>query len=170
MYSSGTTNPMMRRTRPGILLGFKVACAGGLAFWTPDTVIHAIYRDSFDSVGVLIITVVMPLTLLASLFVCARRFRMTAGAAAIRMLAGVWLPGGAFMALGASFSGGGFFSFDGFRVGLGLIAMSLLPPVTFMMAAYDGSLGALLLVTLILLCVRAVGLVRSLQSKVAKTR
>jgi hypothetical protein len=141
-------------------LGFKVACVGGLAFWIPDTVVHAIYRYSFDRMGVLLVTVAAPLTLLVSLLGCARAFRVTAGVVAIRALAGVWLLGGVFMTVASSFSGGGFLSPDGFPGGLKLILMSLLPPVTFMMATYDGSLGALLLVSLILLSLWVVGLVR----------
>ena len=160
----------MRGTKPGILLGIKVACFGGLAFWIPDTITHAIYRYSFAPLGTLIVTVAMPLTLSAALLSCARAFHMTVGGTAIRMLAGVWLLGGAFMVIGFSFSGGGFLGPDGFLGGLKLIAISLLPLFTFMMATYDGSLGALLVVSLILLSVWIVGLARNLRSKVAEKR
>jgi hypothetical protein len=72
------------------------------------------------------------------------------------MLLGVWLTGGLFMTL-ATASGSGFVGVDG--VGrLLIIVSSLIPVVTFILAAYDGSLFALLAVTLgalLLLGVRA---------------
>jgi hypothetical protein len=63
------------------------------------------------------------------------------------MLAGVWLLGGLFMASGASFSGGGFMMAGGVRAAGGVLLLSLFPMYTFIMATYDGSLAALLLVS-----------------------
>jgi hypothetical protein len=54
------------------------------------------------------------------------------------------------MSVGATFSGGGFAGPECLRAALFAIATSLLPPYTFMMATYDGSLGALLLASLVL--------------------
>lgn len=42
--------------------------------------------------------------------------------------------------------------------GIRLVALALFPPVTFMMATYDGSLGALVIVTLALLVTWILGL------------
>ncbi len=63
------------------------------------------------------------------------------------MLLGVWLLGGFFMTVGASFSGGGFAGANGSRGAVTLILTSVVPIVTFMMSAYDGSLFALLIVS-----------------------
>ena len=66
------------------------------------------------------------------------------------MLFGIWLLGGLAMMIGATFSGGGFAGPDGLRGALFVVATSLLPVYTFVMATYDGSVGALLAVSLVL--------------------
>ena len=81
----------------------------------------------------LIITIATPLILLAAVLGCARGFHMTASATKIRMLAGVWLLGGAFMLIGASFAGGRFSGADGFRSALIFLAMSWPPMYTYIM-------------------------------------
>lgn len=131
----------------------RLGCIGALAFWGPDTVIHGIRRYSFDSRDVWTVTAVMPLTLLLSLLVCSKLSHLRAGTIAIRMLAGIWLLGGVFMMVSATFGGGGFAGSDGMLRGLMVIGISLLPIFTCVCAAYDGSLGALLIVSLVLFVV-----------------
>src|SRR6266566_5786345 len=63
------------------------------------------------------------------------------------MLLGVWVTGGLFMMLAATASGGGFANPEGIRGSLWIIALSIIPLVTYMLATYDGSLFALLAVT-----------------------
>ena len=48
------------------------------------------------------------------------------------------------MAVGTSFQGGGFLGRDGFRSGIELALLAILPVYTYVIATYDGSLGALL--------------------------
>ncbi len=126
-----------------------LALLGGLAFWLPDVTVHISEGRNFDSPQVRLITILMPSTLLAAYFagrrVATRRNFKWPGAA---MLVGVWLTGGPFMTLAATASGGGFAGTGGIRGGMLVFAMSLLPPYTFIMATYDGSLGALLIVTI----------------------
>jgi hypothetical protein len=55
----------------------------------------------------------------------------------------VWLFGSFAMLINASFSGLGFNG--SVEDGVIVTAMGILPPITFMMSAYDGTLGALLL-------------------------
>ena len=137
----------------------EVALLGALAFWAPDVFIHAIRRYAFSGLDVLIVTVLSPLTLFFVLFRSLTLFQLQAGRSAIRMLIGIWVLGGLFMMIGASFSGGGFAG-PGIRETLSLILMSLLPIYTFMMATYDGSLGALILTSLALLFMWLIGLRR----------
>ena len=126
-----------------------LAGLGGLSFWLPDVTVHISQGRNFDSLHVRLITVLMPSMLLAAYLagrrVATRRNFKWPGAA---MLVGVWFSGGLFMTLAATASGGGLAGTDGIRGGMLVFAMSLLPPYTFIMATYDGSLGALLIVTI----------------------
>jgi Cu/Ag efflux pump CusA len=63
------------------------------------------------------------------------------------MLVGVWLTGGLFTTLAATASGGGFVG-TGILGSLLIVMLSVIPIVTYILAAYDGSLFALLAVTL----------------------
>jgi len=112
---------------------------------------HALHRQSFNSFDVRVISIAMPLTLLVACVCSIKYVHTNVRAAALAMLAGVWLLGGLCMTIGASFSGGGFVGPGGLRGAFFVIAMSLLPIYTFIMSTYDGSLGALLLVTIVLL-------------------
>jgi hypothetical protein len=53
----------------------------------------------------------------------------------------------------ASFSGGGFVGPDGFLGGVRIILISALPIFTITMATYDGSLGALFIVSFVALTI-----------------
>ena len=127
----------------------KLALIGGLSFWSPDVAVHLSVGRGFDSPHVRVITFLMPATYLAACLI-ARRFagRRNFKSVGAAMLLGVWLSGGLFMTLSATASQGGFAGPDGVRGGLLMIALSVIPLVTYMMAAYDGSLGALIIVTL----------------------
>ena len=134
-------------------LALSFAVAGALSFWLPDVVVHIIAGPNFDSRHVWVCTILMPATFLLA-YVVARRFGMKRDFKWVGpvMLLGVWLTGGLFMTL-ATASGSGFVGVDG--VGrLLIIVLSVIPVVTFILAAYDGSLFALLAVTLgaLLLC------------------
>lgn len=138
-------------------LALSFAVAGALSFWLPDVVVHIVAGPNFDSRHVWVCTILMPATFLLA-YVVARRLGMKQDFKWVgpAMLLGVWLTGGLFMTL-ATASGSGFVGVDG--VGrLLIIVSSLIPVVTFILAAYDGSLFALLAVTLgalLLLGVRA---------------
>ena len=69
------------------------------------------------------------------------------------LLAGVWLLAGPFMAIGASLAGAGFVGPDGLSTGTRMVLVSLLPIVSIPVAAHDGSLGALLTVSLVVLLI-----------------
>ena len=94
----------------------KLMLVGTISFWLPDTLLHAFRAYNFGSLDVRIITAVMPLTLLCSYGAMKwvnkdsppRRIGLP-------MIAGIWFLGGLFVALGASFSGGGFMMAGGIR-------------------------------------------------------
>lgn len=128
-------------------LALSFAVAGALSFWLPDVVVHIDAGPNFDSRHVWVCTILMPATFLFA-YVVARRLGMKRDCKRVgpAMLLGVWLSGGLFMTL-AMASGTGFVGVD--AVGrLLIIVLSVIPVVTFILAAYDGSLFALLAVTL----------------------
>ncbi len=124
------------------------AVTGALSFWLPDVAIHIAARMRLDAAQVKVITLLVPVTFLCA-YLVARRFalRRNFGWVGAVMLIGVWLTGGAFMAIGATPAGGGFAGPDGVRGGFFMAMLGTLPPVTYIMSAYDGSLLALLAVT-----------------------
>jgi hypothetical protein len=129
-------------------LAILFAVAGALSFWLPDLAIHVRSARNFGSPQVWLITILLPAVFLFA-YVVARWFGVTrdfkwVGAA---MLIGVWLTGGLFTTLAATASGGGFVG-TGILGSLLIIMLSVIPIVTYILAAYDGSLFALLAVTL----------------------
>ena len=144
-----------RIKRPRLALSFTIV--GALSFWLPDVAVHISAGPNFNSRHVWVITILMPAAFLVT-YVVARKFALKRDFRWVgpAMLLGVWITGGLFMTL-ATVSGSGFVGVDG--VGrLLIIVLSVIPVVTFILAAYDGSMFALLAVTLgalLLLGVRA---------------
>jgi hypothetical protein len=138
-------------------LALSFAVAGALSFWLPDVVVHIDAGPNFDSRHLWVCTILMPATFLFA-YVVARRVGMKRDFKWVgpAMLVGVWLSGGLFMTL-ATASGSGGVGVDG--VGrLLIVVLSVIPVVTFILAANEGSLLPLLAVTmgaLLLLGVRA---------------
>jgi hypothetical protein len=136
-------------------LVLRLMLLGAVGFWLPDVLLHASRGYNFNSRDVWHVTAAAPLTLFVT-FLLAKRTTKGARHSQVgpSMLAGVWLLGGISILLGASFSGGGFTSPDGRWLAL-TILLSVFPPYTLIMATYDGTLGALLLVTAVALIVWA---------------
>jgi hypothetical protein len=121
---------------------------GAVGFWLPDTLLHALRGYAFNRRDVVIVTSVAPLTLMITFFLAKWGDKTTPRKdVGVSLIAGVWLFGGLFMTAGWSFSGGGFMGHDGVRGAIIMILLSVLPVYTFILATYDGALGALLLVT-----------------------
>jgi hypothetical protein len=136
----------MRRPRVTIR-ALKLMILSAVCFWSPDTLVHAIRANVFSSIDVIVISVAMPLCLLVALVLAKQITKIDPLKHIAAILTGVWLFGGVFMFLGATFSGGGFSSPMGIRWVVTSIALSLLPPYAFILAAYDGALWALLFIT-----------------------
>jgi hypothetical protein len=93
-------------------------------------------------------TILMPTAFLFA-FLAARKFAVKRDFKWVGsvMLLGVWLSGGSFMTLAGLASGGGLMAATGVWH-LVIIVLSAIPIVTFVLSSYDGSLFALLAVTL----------------------
>jgi hypothetical protein len=132
--------------QPRLALAFSVA--GGLSFWLPDVLVHIEAGRNFDSSQVWAITILQPAAfllayLIARRYAVPRDFRWVGTA----MVLGVWLTGGLVMTLIAASSGSALLGRGGFLGSSLVIVLSIVPIVTYIMAAYDGSLFALLAVT-----------------------
>jgi hypothetical protein len=123
---------------------------GALFFWTPDVLIHAIRRYSFDNIW--LVAAVCPLTVIAGYFVVAHfSARKIAPLHSWLMILGIWCAGGLATMLASSLAGGGLASADGRWTVIAIsLATVIFPPFTAMLATYDGTLWALLLGTLLL--------------------
>lgn len=141
-----------RDRRSGMVFGFAVL--GAFSFWFPDVLIHLHAGPNLDSRHGWAITVFAPAIFLMA-YVVARRFagRQHFNRPGATMLLGVWLSGGLFMTLAAMASGSDFVGGTGLWR-LVVIVVSIIPIVTYVLASYDGSLFALLAITVggLLIC------------------
>jgi len=125
-----------------------LAVVGAFSFWLPDVIIHVLARWSFDFNPLVAITLVSPTAFLIA-YLSLRRVAAQRGYRPLgfAMMLGVWILGGLFIISIATAEGG----FAGpNRVGslFMFLLFSWFPLLTWIMATYDGSLGALILVTL----------------------
>jgi len=141
---------MSARTRYAI----KLMVLGAFSFWLPDAVWHAIRGSRFNGRDAIALTALLPLTLLTAYILVKRQHPSDSSKnLGWALVAGVWLLGGSFMVIGASFAGGGFVGPDGFVGGVRTVLVSILPIFTIIMATYDGSLGALSIVSFVALAI-----------------
>lgn len=121
----------------------------GSLFWVPSVLVHALRRSRFGShpVDLLSVTILPVAVTAVVVWLLFRAFHpaLSQGGIVTLHVFGIWLFGPVCMMAGASFSGGGF-TLPGFFSPEA--ALLLFPPITFIMATYDGSLAALGLVTL----------------------
>lgn len=130
-------------------LYFKIALLGAGSFWLPDIFIHALTGKDFGGIRVLLITVLLPLsTLIVFRVLCRYNRKLHPLKLALFMLLGIWMLGPLSIVVEASFSMGELLITDWWMV---LKANAFFPLTTWVMSAYDGSMGALILVTLGLL-------------------
>ena len=125
---------------------------GAIAFWVPDIAFHAVRAHSYTRKDVVTLTIILPISVLtfyAALF----RLRSKQGnnlSIAGFMLLGVWLLGSSAMVIGYGLLSGISFS-ELWPHGLAALVLGLIPIYLFIMSGYDGSLGALLITTILML-------------------
>ena len=124
---------------------FLLPLLGGLAFWLPDTLTHLIRNVQFDKRDVIVVTALMPLCLFAAWVTACKILKKSLVSVAPQFLLGIWVTGGLLMSLGWMLSTSSPFYSLAVSSVLGII-----PIYTFMAATYDGSLGALVLVSVVL--------------------
>jgi hypothetical protein len=152
MKGPGVSLVQSPKRRSAMALSF--AAVGALSFWLPDIAIQAHAGPNLDSRHAWAITLFAPAVFLLA-YIVARNFALKAKFNRLgpTMLLGVWVSGGLFMTISALVSGNDFIGGTGLWR-LAIIPMSIVPIVTFILASYEGSLFALLAITLggLLIC------------------
>lgn len=140
-----TSSSQSHITRPRLALAF--AAAGAISFWLPDVAIHADAGPNLDARHAWAMTAFAPAIFLFA-YLVAQRFALKHHFKRVgpTMLLGVWLTGGLFMTVGAILSGSEFIGGTGLWR-LVMILLSVIPIVTFILATLDGSVFALLAIT-----------------------
>jgi hypothetical protein len=119
---------------------------GALVFWLPEIILSAWHRLNAELVNFLLPSVFLLVYLGVSIF---RPKRIVKPSAAIFMVLGVVFLGTLAMTIGATIRGVGFWEYPGFTLLIVLLA-TLMPPYTFIAAAHDGSLHALIFVSVLM--------------------
>jgi hypothetical protein len=112
-----------------VKLWLKLLLLGSVSFWTPDVIVHSIAGHSFSVVHATILTFLLPVAFGCAYLLAVRQYRDSA--------VPIFLP----------ICGGGLaylWSLEAWRD----VLLGFLPPFTFIMATYDGSLVALLFASL----------------------
>ena len=126
------------------------ALLGALVFWTPNIVVHWIIAYRFSGFVVIGLTVLLPaVTILFFRTVLWPSLNEESRLSpALFAVLGIWIAGPSMLTFSASFCGGGLTQPDAWR--FFVFGTLLFPLFTFVMSAYDGTVFALLLTTLLL--------------------
>ena len=129
---------------------FTYALLGALVFWTPNVVVHWIVAYRFSGYVVMGLTVFLPaMTILFFRMVSRPSLKQQSRLSqALFAVLGIWIAGPSMMTFSSSFCGGGLTQPDAWR--FFVFGTLLFPVFTFVMSAYDGTLFALLLITVLL--------------------
>ena len=132
------------------LPALKYIVFGPLIFWIPSVFLHLLRGYRFSGIETITLTILLPLiTCLALTFYWrTRRTPQNKLTFALFAVLGIWLFGPVMMWVSASNTGGGFSRPDGLH--FVLVGTCMFPVFTFIMSTYDGTLGALLLTSVLL--------------------
>ena len=120
------------------------AMLGSLAFWLPFLLLSQ-FPLIWGVAAVILLTLGSPLLECFALEICCDLLDTSRWITALFMLLGVWASGPFWITLENTFTPGQGFHMDGAWLFVGLTTL-LFPATTFMMSAYHGSLGAVVLV------------------------
>jgi hypothetical protein len=122
--------------------------SGGVAYWTLDAATQLLWRHKL--LWLALLTLAVPAGTAGVCLLVRRRFPQHARAVPLWMLFGIWALGPLGIAVGMIPLGGTFLTADHIR-GF-LLVWLLFPLATFTMSTYSGSLGGVMLVTVVLGC------------------
>jgi peptidoglycan/LPS O-acetylase OafA/YrhL len=121
---------------------------GGIVFWLPDLARAYIQKTEPSRMQIWLLTLGMPFAVVVTYIATRARIQTHARSVALSMLLGIWALGPSMMALAWT-------ALDRppsvTALVIGIFVFTILPPFTLMMAGYDLSILALLLVTAVLI-------------------
>ena len=127
-----------------------LAVTGGIVFWVPSVILHALRGSRFSGRDALLLSVLLP-------FICVASFELAAKLThkaispkfiAISMIVGMCVVGPLFMTISARLSEGRFAPLEAWKQML--VETIFFPVFTFMRSTYDGTLFALFLAAIAL--------------------
>jgi hypothetical protein len=126
------------------------ALLGALVFWTPNIVVHWIIAYRFSGFVVIGLTVLLPAVTLLFFraFLWPSLGQQCRLSPALFAVLGIWITGPSMLTFSSSFCGGGLTQPDAWR--FFVFGTLLFPLFTLVMSAYDGTIFALFLTTLLL--------------------
>lgn len=126
------------------------ALLGAFVFWTPNVVVHWIIGYHISGLVVIGLTVLLPATtiLFFRTFLWPSLKHESRLSPALFAVLGIWISGPSMLTFSASFCGGGLTQPDAWR--FFVFGTLLFPLFTFVMSAYDGTVFAVFLTTLLL--------------------
>jgi hypothetical protein len=132
------------------LPALKYIVLGPLIFWAPSVFLHLLRGDRFAGIEAITLTILLPLITCLALAFYWRIQRTPQDKLTFALFAvlGIWLFGPVMMSVSWSSTGGGFSHPDSSHSVL--IETCMFPVFTFIMSTYDGTLGALLLTSVLL--------------------
>jgi Na+-translocating ferredoxin:NAD+ oxidoreductase RnfD subunit len=146
--SSDIKCPAGQEESKTVLSAKKLFFLGAVAFWLPEIILELITKQLAGGKALIII---LPTVFLAVYFVVlvSRPGQIAKPSAAIFMVLGVLFLGTLAITIGATILGGGFRTHPGSSV-LGVLLGTVIPVYAFIGATYDGSLYALIFVSLVM--------------------
>jgi len=126
------------------------ALLGAFVFWAPNVMVHWIVAYRFSGFVVIGLTVLLPaVTILFFRVVLWPSLKQESRLSpALFAVLGIWIAGPSMLTFSSSFCGGGLTQPDAWR--FFVFGTLLFPLFTLVMSAYDGTVFALLLTTLLL--------------------
>jgi hypothetical protein len=133
-----------------IVIRFMGYVAAGATFWIPSILIHAVRGTAFGNSGldILAVSVLPVIASLVTLEIIYRKQRTVSrrGTIALWMLLGIWLFGPLATTIGFTFGGAGLTQPTAWQ--MLLLGIPIFLPMTYMMSTYDGTLLALVVITI----------------------
>ena len=127
----------------------KYILIGAGTYWITDGAIQLVHPE--HKIWISLLTFAVPLTVISVWYKLHKQpsFYNHPKAFPLLMLLGIWSLGPLGIAIPGQFNGGGFLDLD--KIGTFFTLWAIFPVSTFIMSTYSGSLGGVLLVTILLL-------------------